>query len=286
MAISAALGERRTAEVEAGTIEYRERGAGPAVVLVHGVGVNADLWRAVVPRLADEHRCVAPDWPWGSHSLPLREDADLSLPGMARIVADFLAAMRLDDVTIVGNDTGGAVSQALVGSHPERVGRLVLTSCDAFDNFLPATFAYLKPTARLAAATWMAAQSMALKPVQRMPIAYGWATSAPIEKTIMESYTGPLRHNAAIRRDFRRVIRAVDNRYTREAADGLGSFDRPALVAWAAEDKFFPVEHGRRLADLLPQGRFELIPEARAFIPEDQPQRLARVVREFLEAAS
>src|SRR5436305_5736549 len=286
MSVSGSLGEQDKVDTPAGTIEYRERGSGPALVFVHGIVVNGDLWRNVVPELADGYRCIAPDLPFGSHSIPLRADADLSIPGLAAIIDGFLEALGLDDATLVANDTGGAVSQWLAAKRPQRVGRLVLTSCDAFDNFLPAAFAYLKPTARLGAATWIAAQSMSLKPVQRMPIAYGWATSAPIEKPIMESYTGPLRHNAAIRRDFRRLIRAVDNRYTREAADGLGSFDKPALVAWAAEDKFFPVEHGRRLADLLPQGRFELIPEARAFIPEDQPQRLARVVREFLEAAS
>jgi pimeloyl-ACP methyl ester carboxylesterase len=137
MAVSAELGDRRTVTTPAGTIEYRERGRGSPVVFVHGVGVNGDLWRAVVPGLADENRCIAPDLPWGAHSYPLREDVDLSLPGMARIVADFIEVLGLDDVTIVANDTGGAVAQSLVGRYPERIGRLVLTSCDAFEKFPP-----------------------------------------------------------------------------------------------------------------------------------------------------
>src|SRR4051812_26432128 len=111
MSVSAALGEPRTAEVPAGTIEYRERGSGRPIVFVHGVGVNGDLWRKVAPGLANGHRCVAPDWPFGAHSRPLRADADMSLPGLARIVADFLEALDLDDVIVVANDTGGAVSQ-------------------------------------------------------------------------------------------------------------------------------------------------------------------------------
>ena len=115
MSVSAVLGERRIAETPAGTIEYRERGSGSPIVFVHGVGVNGDLWRRVAPRLAGEHRCIVPDLPWGAHSHPLRQDADLSLPGMAAIVADFMAALELDDVTLVANDTGGAVAQSLVG---------------------------------------------------------------------------------------------------------------------------------------------------------------------------
>ena len=137
MSVSAELGERRTADTAAGTIEYRESGRGSAIVFVHGVGVNGDLWRRVAPSLASEHRCIVPDLPWGSHPHPLREDADLSLPGMARIVADFIQALGVEDVTIVANDTGGAVAQSMAGRHPERIGRLVLTSCDAFEKFPP-----------------------------------------------------------------------------------------------------------------------------------------------------
>jgi pimeloyl-ACP methyl ester carboxylesterase len=282
MSVSAVLGERRIAETPAGTIEYRERGAGPPVVFVHGVGVNGDLWRAVAPRLAGEHRCIVPDLPWGAHSRPLREDADLSLPGMARIVADFMAALELRDVTIVANDTGGAVAQSLVGRHAERIGRLVLTSCDAFDKFPPTPQRYLELTARSRALMWFVGWSVQFKVVQRLPTAYGWTTSQPIEPAIMRSYTEPVRTNPGVRRDLTRLLRAVDTRYTYEAAEALRGFDRPALVLWADGDKIFPREHGRRLAELLPQGRFELMPDSRTFIPEEQPERLAARVGDFV----
>jgi pimeloyl-ACP methyl ester carboxylesterase len=174
VAVSDELGERRTVEVPAGTIEYRERGSGPAVVFAHGVAVNGDLWRKVAPDLAGAQRCIAPDLPLGGHSLPLRGEPDLSLYGLAGILADFIEALDLSDVTLVANDTGGAISQALVGSRPERIGRLVLTSCDAFDNFPPKAVAYLKPTARVRPAFWLLAQSMRFRRLQRLPIAYGW----------------------------------------------------------------------------------------------------------------
>src|SRR4051794_15648802 len=129
MSVSEQLGAPATVDVPAGTIAYRERGSGPPIMFVHGVGVNGDLWRKVVPELAEGHRCIAPDLPFGAHSHPLRDGADLSLPGMARIVADLIEALGLEDATVIANDTGGAVSQWLAGHHPERVGRLVLTSC-------------------------------------------------------------------------------------------------------------------------------------------------------------
>jgi pimeloyl-ACP methyl ester carboxylesterase len=274
MAVSDALGERRSVSVAAGTLEYRERGSGAPLVFVHGAAVNGDLWRKVVPELAPEHRCIALDVPLGGHSIALDGEPDLSLFGVARIVADFLEALDLSEVTVVANNTGGAVSQALVGRHPDRIGRLVLTSCDAFENFPPKAVAYLPWLARVPASFWLLGHAMRLRPLQRLPISYGWATHRPIEPRIVDSFMSGLRTSAGVRRDFARMLRAADPRDTLEAADLLQSFDKPALVVWAADDKFFPREHGRRLAELLPQGRFELVSDSRTFIPEDNPEAL------------
>ena len=283
MSISAELGARAVVEVPAGSIEYRERGSGPALVFVHGVGVNADLWRNVVPRLADRYRCVAPDLPWGAHSIPLREQADLSLPGMAGITADFLRALDLEGATIVANNTGGAVSQVLVGSYPERIARLVLTSCDAFDKFPPTPQKYLVHVARSRALMWVVTATLRFGLVQRLPTAYGFVTSEPMPPEIMRSFTLPMRQNPGVRRDIQRMLRAVDNRYTFEAAVRLSRFDRPALVLWAENDKIFPRHHGERLAKLLPQGEFEIVANCRTFIPEEQPESLANRLRQWLE---
>ena len=282
MSVTSSLGEQRTVEIPAGTIAYRERGSGPPLVFVHGVGVNGDLWRHVAPPLADEHRCVVPDLPFGSHAHPLRAGADLSLPGLARIVADLLEALDLEDVTIVANDTGGAVAQWLVGHHAERVGGLVLTSCDAFEKFPPTPQRYLEVTARSPLLMWLVAWTVRFRLVQRLPTAYGWVTREPIEEPIMRSFTTPLRVDAGVRRDLTRLLRAVSTRYTYEAAGALKHFPGPALVLWADGDKIFPRAHGRLLAELLPQGRFELIANSRTFIPEDQPAALVERVTRFL----
>ena len=282
MSISTQLGEQHRVEIPAGAIRYRERGSGSPIVFVHGVAVNGDLWRQVVPGLVSGYRCITPDLPWGSHSLPLNPDTDLSLPGMARIVADFLDALHLTDVAIVANDTGGAVAQALVGRHPQRIARLVLTSCDAFEKFPPTPQKYLELTARSRILTWIVAYTAKYKLVQRLPTAYGFVTSRPIPADIMRSFTSPVRLNAGVRRDFRRMLRAVDTKYTFEAADRLTTFDKSALVLWAENDKIFPREHGQRLAQLLPRGQFRLITNSRTFIPEDQPELLTAAIKDFL----
>jgi len=282
MSVTTSLGELRTVDLPAGTISYRERGSGPPVVFVHGVGVNGDLWRNVAPALAADHRCIVPDLPHGAHSHPLRDDADLSLPGLAQIVADLLAALDLRDVAIVANDTGGAVAQWLVGHHAERVGRLVLTSCDALHKFPPTPQRYLEVAARSRALMWLVAWTVRFRAIQRLPTAYGWVTREPIDPAIMRSFTDPIRTIPGVRRDLQRLLQAVSTRYTYEAAGALPSFDRPALVLWADGDKIFPRDHGRLLAQLLPRGRFELIAGSRTFIPEDRPEALVARLQAFL----
>src|SRR5688500_14512374 len=121
MAISESLGQEKQVQLTQGTIEYRERGTGEPIVFVHGALVNADLWRKVVPQLAKDFRCIAPDLPLGAHTLPMPAGADTSPPGVAKLIADFIAALDLDNVTLVGNDTGGAICQLVVTNHPERI---------------------------------------------------------------------------------------------------------------------------------------------------------------------
>jgi pimeloyl-ACP methyl ester carboxylesterase len=282
VSISDVLGERRTVDVPAGTLVYRERGSGLPVVFVHGAGVNGDLWRKVAPALAEGRRCIAVDLPLGGHEIALRGEPDLSLFGLADVLASFLDALDLSDVTVVGNDTGGAICQALVTSRPERTARLVLTSCDAFANYPPKAVAYLKPTAHVPPAMWLLTQAMRLRAAQRLPIAYGWATHAPIEPQIMDSFLGALRSSSAIRHDFNRFLRAARAADMVRASEGVSAFQGPALVAWAADDRFFPRAHGERLAELLPEGRFELVPRSRTFIPEDNPTRLVELLAAFL----
>jgi pimeloyl-ACP methyl ester carboxylesterase len=263
-----------------GTIRYRDEGSGPPIVFIHGALVNGTLWGPVVDRLAGQARCIVPDLPLGSHTLPMRRGADLSPPGLARLIADLLAALDLRDVTLVGNDTGGALCQFVAARHPERLARLVLTNCDAFDNFPPKAFRGLVVAARAHLLT-AGLQPLRLGPVRRLPIAYGWLTKRPIPSDVVEGWVRPFLDDPGVRRDTRRFLAAVDPGLLLDNAARLAQFSRPVLVAWAPEDRFFPIEHAHRLAAVFPDARVVEIPDARTFVAWDQPDRLAELVREF-----
>ncbi len=191
MAGSEALGSAHEVTLPAGRIHYRERGAGPPVVFVHGLLVNADLWRAVVPAVAEGGlRCIAPDWPMGSHATAV-PDADLSPPGLAALIASFLERLELHDVTVVANDTGGAITQILMTRHPERIGRVVLTSSDCFDRFFPPPFAFLPAVARLPGSLWALGQVTRIRALHRLPFTFGWVTKRPIPPAVVDSYLLP-----------------------------------------------------------------------------------------------
>ena len=281
-ALGAALGEVRQVDLSAGTIRYRERGCGQPIVFLHGIVANGAIWRRVSPRLVHGYRCIVPDWPLGSHELGLHEGIDLSLPGIADLVGEFCAALELEDVTLVANDTGGAVAQWVAIRHSQRIGRLVLTPCDAFENFLPPVLRHLQLFGRRPAGLWLVGQTLRFRVIQRLPIAFGRLTVRPIDRWVMDSYTRPLRTNSAVRRDFAALVRAISSRYTMEAAQRLPTFNKPALVVWSLDDRLFPLAHGHRLAKLLPQGRLDVIDDAGAFIPEDQPERLAALIGGFI----
>lgn len=282
MSRSEALGEAHEVRLEQATIRYRERGSGPPAVFVHGLLVNGDHWRKVVPELAGELRCITPDWPLGAHELAADPDADLSPPGLARLIADFLAALDLEGVTLVANDTGGALAQLVVTRHPERIGRLVLTPCDAYRNFLPLAVRHLEWVAPLPGSMFAIAQTLRVRPLRRLPIAFGWLTKRPIERDLVDSYVRPIRFDRAVRRDLRKILRGISPRYTLEAAEKLAGFDRPALIVWAREDRLFPHEHAEKLAATLPNARLETVEDSYSFVPEDQPEALARAIAGFV----
>jgi pimeloyl-ACP methyl ester carboxylesterase len=280
--LDSALGPQQEVRLPGGTVRYRERGAGPTLLFVHGLLVNGALWRKVVPELAPDFRCIAPDWPLGSHEVPLGDAADWTPAGMAALIADFMAALELDDVTLVGNDSGGALSQIVVTRHPERVGRLVLTPCDAFENFPPKMFRYLGWAARVPGGMGPIVQSMRLRANRRTPIAFGWLTKRRLPNAVSDHYVNPVIHDRRIREDARAFILGVDSAYTMAAAEKLPGFDRPVLLAWAPEDRFFPIAHAERLAELLPDARLARIEDSRTFVSEDQPQRLAELIAGFV----
>jgi pimeloyl-ACP methyl ester carboxylesterase len=276
-----ALGEPRYLDVPQGRLRAFDAGSGRPIVFVHGLVVNANLWRKVVARLSTDYRCVALDLPLGAHTVPM-PSADLSPHGLADLIADSIEALELEDVTLVGNDTGGALCQMVVTRRPERVGRLVLTSCDYRDNFPPPMFAYFKPAAAVPGGLKLLMAPLRLRAPRRLPFAFGWLTRAPIDREADDSYVLPVMRVPGVAHDLKRVAKGLDKRYTNQAADRLREFDRPALIAWSRDDKFFKPAHAERLARDLPNARLEWIAGARTFSSEDQPERLAELIRDFV----
>ena len=281
MSISQELGEQKEVELPQGTISYRERGAGEPIVFIHGLLVNGDLWRKVVPELSKDYRCIAPDLPLGSHTLPMSESADLSPHGLAKLIDDFLAALELRDVTLVGNDTGGALCQMVITRHPARIGRLVLTPCDAYDNFPPAFFKWLLAPARWPIGARLLLQPMRFRAVRSSPLGFGWLSKKGIDAKITDSWLAPARRDPGIRRDLAKVIRGIHVRYLLEASERLGEFSRPVLLVWTPEKDFFKWEHAEALSKAFPDARLERVDDSYTFVSEDQPDRLAKLIAEF-----
>jgi pimeloyl-ACP methyl ester carboxylesterase len=269
------------AKLPQGTIDYRESGEGPPIVFAHGLLVDGRLWRKVTPLLEDRFRCIVPDLPLGSHRRPMSADADLSPPGLARLIADFLEALDLRDVVLVANDTGGAISQITAANHPERIGRLLLTNCDAFENFLPPAFRPMQWAARVPPVFNGMMQGMRFAPMRRLPNAYGRLIKKDLAGAPTREWVEPFLSNGDVRRDTVKVLRGIDPRYTFEAAEKLRDFDRPALLAWAVEDRFFKVSFAERLADTIKGATLERIEDSYTFVSEDQPERLAELIARF-----
>ena len=272
----------REVDVPHGRIRYREAGAGRPVVFLHGVLVNGGLWRKVAPAFTDRHRVIVPDWPLGAHELPLNRGVDVSLPGLARMVADFLAALDLDDVVLVANDTGGAVAQQLVVDHPERLGALVLTPCDSHENFFPPVFRPLIYMSYLPGFAWTMAQAMRLRFMRNQPFAMGLVVKHDVPDEVTFAQIAPLQRHRSTRRDVTHIVRRVSPRYTRALLPRLAEFGKPVLLAWASEDKLFPLANAEDLAKRFPDARLETIDDSYTFVSEDQPERLTELISDFI----
>ena len=264
-----------TIDISAGTIHYEATGPenGRPVVFVHGYMMGGQLWHQVSERLANLGlRCIAPTWPLGGHPEALRPGTDRTITGVAGIVAKVLAALDLEDVVLVGNDTGGVVTQLVAVHHPERLGALVLTSCDAFEHFPPPI---LKPVI-------MAAKSKTLFrtaiQAMRAPVARKRAFDGLAYRNIddlTEIWVRPVLSDPAVAEDLRQFTLSLRTEVTTGVAARLPEFNKPALIAWSADDTFFELGDGERLAATIPNARLEVIDGARTFSMVDRPERLA-----------
>jgi pimeloyl-ACP methyl ester carboxylesterase len=284
-------------DLSAGTIDYIDTHPGaapgdadPTLLFLHGALMDATLWDQVIADLSADHRCVAPTLPLGAHRQPMRDGADLTLPGIAALATELCERLDLRDVTVVGNDTGGALAQLLLADPglAKPVARAVLVSCEAFDNFPPGLtgrtlFTAGKLPPRLFGAFL---QQLRLKPARRLPISFGWLTRRG--DAVVKGWLRPVLTSQGVRRDTVRMLRAAakDKGFLVRAAERLGGFAGPVLVVWAARDRVMPVEHGRRLAALLPDARFVEVDDSYTLVPLDQPAVLAGYIRDFVRTTA
>jgi pimeloyl-ACP methyl ester carboxylesterase len=252
----------------------------PPVVFVHGLLTDGRLWRRVAdPLAARGFRCITPTLPLGSHRRPMRPGSDLSPTGVADILADLLARLDLERVTLVGSDTGGAICQFLLDRRPERVARLVLTNCDAFTTFPPSFFVPLVLLTRSQLATAGLRQIIRLRAVRHSLIAFGGLVPAPRDDELLQSWLAPLRHRK-IRVDLSRTARGIRPRELAAASARMDRFTGPVRLVWGDADRFFPVELARRLQARFPDATLTTVAGGRTFFFLSHPEPVVEAVAE------
>ncbi len=281
------LGEARRVELAGGTLEYFERGEGPALIFSHGWLSNANLWRKVVDELHADFRCLALDLPLGSHRVALGAGTDLSPAGVAGLIAETVEQLDLGGATLVGNDSGGAYSQIALDLQRQRltgrVERLVLTSCETpYDEWPPPPFDGLPAASKDPGALGQLLGALADPAVRALPAAYGLLLKHPVESEVSDSYALPASREPEVLRDVAQVMSTASTTPVRLAGEALiarGAL--PTLLIWSEEDAVFPIEHAARYADALANATLVRIADSFSFTPEDQPAAVADAIRSF-----
>jgi pimeloyl-ACP methyl ester carboxylesterase len=273
-----------------GRIAYRAAGPAasshPPVVFVHGVLVDSRLWAPVAERLAAQGiRSYAPTLPLGSHHWPMNADADLSPAGVAQLVRDFIAALGLSDVTIVGNDTGGAICQIMLGGDTSKIRAAVLTNCDAFGTFPPRAFAPLFAALRRPGVVAALVPALRSAAVRQGPLGYGMLTRRPLDRALTGDWVQPLA-SKDVRRDLAKLAKGVNPRVLPDAAGRFRQFTGPVRIVWGEGDRFFRPELGRRLSTAFPHGSLTTVPGGLTFLPLDHPDEVAREITTALPEAA
>lgn len=276
------MGIRQAASLGQGTIDYWEAGTGRPVVFVHGLFLNSGLWRNVAPAVtAAGYRTIVPDWPFGGHQRPMPVNTPLDPPAVAALILDFLTHLDLHDAILVTNDTGGAFSQVALMRDASRIGGWVITPGDCFEYFFPPQFKFLETFSKMPGFTYLLAQTLRVQPFYRLPQVFGLLSKRPISQQAMSAYLTPMQQNSGIRRDLGKILRGVNSRHTLAAAERFAQFEPPVLLAWATEDKVFPIALAERMLQLFPNAKLEPINDSYAFVPEDQPRHLSELIIDF-----
>jgi pimeloyl-ACP methyl ester carboxylesterase len=273
----------KTVRTPSGTIAYVEQGQGPVALFVHGVLLNKHLWRHQLAHLSDIRRCIAPDL-LAHGATEVAAGGDVSVTANADMLLQFLDALKIDQVDLVGNDSGGGIAQIFAARYPERVRSLTLTNCDAHDNWPPEAF---KPFLAMAAAGGLRGALEAMladKSAYRSPGALGpaYEDAGTVSDADIESYLRPLVKSDQRLVDFQRFLAAFDNKHTLAIEGGLKTLKAPALIVWGTDDVYFGVQWGRWLASTIPgTKRLVELTGARIFFPEERWAEFNRELRGF-----
>ncbi len=268
-----------TFKSSAGPIHYLDSGAGPPIVFVHGLFVTGTMWRKVIDPLSQRFRCIAPDLPLGAHKTAMNVGADLSPRTVARLIREMIESLDLEDVTMVATDTGGAITQLLLADGCDRIGRVVLTPCDSFDNFLPMSIRVFQYWARVPGTDFVLLP-FKLKLAQR---ALGKSLAKhSIPDEVLGEWVRPLLQDKAVRRDVRAFLSRIDYHDTLAAAETLRGFDKPVLLLWPRKVPFFPFAHAQRWVQLLPDAKLIEVPDSYTFVSEDQPELMTQEIEAFV----
>ena len=276
-------------ETRLGPLAWQSSGRGPALVFFAGALANHDLWRDVVVALEGRYRCITIDLPLGAHPWPLSTGADRSATSLARLLLDCLELLAVEDATVVANDTaGGLLLLSLASGHPAlgRVGRLVLTNCESYDQFPPDKLrkatALCRALPRLARALVRLQLRLQLRSpsVRRRGVSTVAASGLDDERA--ESFYGPAARDRQVAGDLVAAMAGFRPQLLIDAAEAIPRFDRPVLLIWGDACDFFPMAHARRLASDFPRATLVSVPGAKTWVPVDSPATVAGAIAEFV----
>jgi pimeloyl-ACP methyl ester carboxylesterase len=273
----------RSVETPSGQIEVHEMGTGAPLLFLHGALAGWQVWEPVArPLAALGYRVIMPTLPLGAHVSPMARGTDLTPPGLARLVVDLVGALGLERPTILSTDTGTAIAQIVLTSHPGVVGRAVLTSGDCFRWFFPPRFRHLQALGYAPPLLKQVGRMTRQEGTRRSPLGFGLLTRVGISDEVAVDWTESLIKDKRVRHDAAAVLRGINTKHTMAAAKALPSLDVPVMLVWGGRDKAFPVRLAKRLAALIPDCRLEVVPDAAAFVSLDAPETLASLIESFV----